>query len=116
MTAGRSELIAAGRELHGERGEHGWAAGRQRQRAAGQTAADGLHWPHYTPPEVAAARLAVAAAVLCLQEALAAYCHYVQPCSKVLMGVQVPPEVRGSTCDECCASQPACASMRVCIN
>lgn len=31
--------------------------------------------------------------ISCPQEALQAYCHYVQPCSKVLMGVQVPPEV-----------------------
>lgn len=28
------------------------------------------------------------------QEALNAYCFYVQPCSKVVMGLQVPPEVR----------------------
>lgn len=37
-----------------------------------------------------------------LQEALQAYCHYVQPCSKVLMGVQVPPEVRGTPCCWAC--------------
>lgn len=28
-----------------------------------------------------------------VQEALAAYCYYVQPCRKVLLGMQVPPEV-----------------------
>lgn len=45
------------------------------------------------------------------QEALAAYCYYVKPCSRVLMGVQVPPEAWGGEWP-CAAGLPCVACWR----